>query len=321
MLAGAIATLAMVCALPAAQAREVDQFTDRPFQLQQLHDASGIIDGEFNAILTRLVEDLNAQRPRSAQEVDRLVHDAFQGSRIDYVSQLVTPFESWLRDEAPIELFAVEGGGIYGGSVDYDDMRMGWYIKPAPVIRVGPLLIGIDKVGHFLSQGWFYYVQDRAIRRAQPRASDAEVDRRIRHYGHELESNYLGFGGTGVYSYADLAANWQGLVFFRSLLSGPNPHIAVKTGRYVLARPFRIVDYATDAWDEVENPSRPQTDRFFNKVARYIRAHVCGDYRAAPRVFLNASGRSQNPRDYVWEGITDQSFACKRRFTIETICR
>lgn len=313
--------LGVVWASPRAHAREVDQFTDRLFQLQRLGDASGVIDRELQAILSRLVDELNDQRPESARDIDRIVRDAFQSSRFDYISQLVTPFESWLRDDAPVDLFAVSDGGIYGGSVDYDDMRMGWYLKPAPVIRVGSLLIGIDKIGHFVSQGWFYFVRERAIRRADPSASNAEVDRRIRHYGHDLESNFLGFGGTGVYSYADLAANWQGLMFFRSLFGGPNPHIAIANGRYMLARPFHIVDYATDAWDEVNNPSRPQSDRFFDKVAHRLRARVCAEYRVAPTVFLNASGQSQDPRDYVWEGVTDHSFACKRRFAIADICR
>lgn len=310
-----------LCAIPRANARETDQFTDRLFQLQQLDDASPVIDAEFNAILVRLVEDLNHGQPRSRRDRDRIIRDAFQASRIDYISQLVTPFESWLRDEAAIELYVVDGGGIYGGAVDYDDMRMGWYIQTAPVLRVGRLVVGIDKIGHFLSQGWFYYQRERELRAAHPELTDDEIDRLIRQYGHELEANYLGFGGTGVYSYADLAANWQGLVFFRALVSGPRPHIAFANGRYVLARRFHIIDYATDAWDEVQNPSRPWSDRFFDKVARAIFAHACAEYRADPRAFLNPSGRSQDPRDYVWEGARETSFQCKRRFAIDDICR
>lgn len=304
-----------------ANAREVDQFTDRLFQLQHLADASAAIDREINAILVGLVHELNRRKPETRADQDPLARAAFQSSRIDYIAQIVTPFESWLRDDAIVDLFWVNHRGIYGGSVDYDDMKMGWYIEPAPVVRVGAVLVGIDKIGHFLSQGWFYYEKERAIRAADPHASANEIDRRVRKYGHDLEMGYLGLGGTGIYSYADLAANWQGLVFFRSLFSGAQPYIAIdRRGRYYLARPFHIVDYATDAWDEVVNPSRPLTDRFFAKVAHYVRARVCSDYRAASAVFLNASGRTQDPRSYVWEGASDGRFACQRRFSIQEIC-
>lgn len=314
--------LACICATRDGQAREVDQFTDRLFQIQHLADASEVIDRAMNASLAGLVDALNDCKPATRQDRDRLVRDAFQSSRIDYFAQIVTPFESWLRDDAAVDLFWVTARGMYGGDIDYDDMTMGWYVELAPAIRVGSVVVGIDKLGHFLSQGWFYFQKEREIRAADPGASDAAVARRIRQYGHELEDSYLGLGGTGVYSYADLAANWQGLVFFRALFSNSNPYIAMDAkGRYRLARSFHIVDYVNDAWDEVINPSRPRSDRFFAKVARYLRVHACPQYRASRTAFLNESGRTQDSRDYVWEHADDSVFGCKRRFSIQDICQ
>lgn len=315
----AVTCLAVACP---ARAREVDQFTDRRFQLQHLADASGVIDAEINAMLSRLVKEFNRRKPASNRDREQLIRDVFQSSRIDYIAQIVTPFESWLRDSAPVDLYWVAERGVYGSPIDYDDMKMGWYIEPSPVIRVGSVVVGIDKIGHFLSQGWFYYQKERELRAALPAASDDEVDRRVRQYGHELEIGYLGLGGTGIYSYADLAANWQGLWFYRALLSGPDPYIAIEpNGRYRLAHQFHITDYVTDAWDEVINPSRPLTDRFFAKMVRYLRTAVCPDYRATPTAFMNASGRTQDPRSYVWEHAPDGDFACKRRISIQDVCR
>ena len=34
--------------------------------------------------------------------------------------------------------------GIYGNAVDYDDMRMAWYIELSPIVMVAGVLIGID---------------------------------------------------------------------------------------------------------------------------------------------------------------------------------
>ena len=302
-------------------AREVDQFTDRMFQLRHLNDASPVIDARMNAMLKAVAAELNAKHPKTPRDRDDIIYNAFQGGGSELVAQIHSPFESWVRDDAAVELFWVDGRGIYGGDIDYDDMGFAWYIEVAPVIRLGPLLVGIDKLGHFLGQGWFYYREDRTLRDADPRATEDELHQRLLKYGHDYEVGYLGLAGTGVYSYADLAANWQGLLFYRALFAGPNPYLVAANGRYRQGREFHILDYATDAWDEVANPSRPRTDRFFEKVARYLRAHVCAEYRASPSAFLNASGRTQDPHDYLWSGAVDSAFACKRRFALAELCR
>lgn len=299
-------------------AREVDQFTDRLFQLDHLADAAAVIDARMNALLAELVVELAARHPSSPRERDLIVEEVTQGSHLEFIAQLRSPLEAWLREVAPVELFWVAHRGIYGGDVDYDDMGLAWYIDDAPVIRIGPLLVGLDKLGHFLGQGWFYARAYEALRSADPRATEEELLGRVRAYGHELELGYQGLTGTGVYSYADLAANWQGFQFYRALWAGPRPFIIASHGGYRVARTFHILDYATDAWDEATNPSRPRSEQFFRKVARYLRAHVCEPYRGAVIKFTNASGRDQDPREYVWEGASP--FGAEHRWQLADIC-
>ena len=301
-------------------AREVDQFTDRTFQRQHLTDASAILDARMNAILKAIVAELNAKRPSTQRERDDLIYGAFQGSRVELVAQIRSPFEAWVREDAPVTLFSVDARGVYGGEVDYDDMGLAYYIEVSPVLRLGPVLVGLDKLGHFLGQGWFYYREYRMLRDRDPHASDDDLLRGVRKYGHDQEAGYLGLTGTGVYAYADLAANWSGLQFYLALFSGPDPYLVLANGSYRQAREFRFSDYVTDAWDEALNPSRPRTPRFFDKVARYLRAHVCAAYRTDPDAFLGASGHMQDPREYVWEGAIDGVFAAKR-FALAEVCR
>lgn len=319
--ASTIAMLAALAMPSAADAREVDQFTDRLFELAQLSDATPAIDARMTELVAQLAAELEARQPTSRRQRDEIVEDVLQGSHVELIAQLRSPLEEWLRETAAVDLFWVTRRGIYGGDVDYDDMGLAWYIDNAPVIRVGPRLVGLDKLGHFLGQGWFYEREYEGLRVRDPRATEAELLAGVRAYGHRLEVGYQGLAGTGVYSYADLAANCQGFQFYRSLLDGPTPYIVATAGHYRVARAFHILDYATDAWDEVANPSRPRSDRFFSKVARYLRAHVCAAYRGAPERFTNASGPTPDPRDYVWEGATADVFACKRRWYLAEICQ
>jgi hypothetical protein len=317
--------LAIACALSistAASAREVDQFTDRVFQLEHLTDASPVLDARINALLHELGVRLDAARPANRAARDKIVYDLFQGGSNEVLAQLQTPIEDWVARDADVERYRVDRRGVYGESVDFDDMGLGWYVDIAPVIRLGQFLVGVDKIGHFFGQGWFYYHRYREIRDAEPRVTAEDIDRRVLAYGRTLESTYLGLTGTGVYSYGDMAANWQGLRFYLVLFEGPAPYLTRSAdGTYHVARTFHFVDYVTDSWDEVQNPSRPRTDALYAKVADYLRAHVCREYRQDPVRFMNATGRHQAATDYTDDGEHIAARDSKRRFAIAEICR
>src|SRR5439155_11046355 len=93
-------------------------------------------------------------------------------------------------------------------------------------------------------------------------------------------------------------------------------YIHVESGHYQLAREFHFADYVTDAWDEMLNPSRPRSDHLYDKIAAYLRAHACADYRAAPEAYAAATGRTQDPHDYVWSAAP-----ADHRFAPADICR
>jgi hypothetical protein len=317
--------LAVACALAistASSAREVDQFTDRLFQLEHLADATPVLDARVDAMLQQLVVRLDTVRPTSRAGRDKIVYDMFQGGSNEVLSQLRTPYEDWATHDADVERFHVDHRGVYGASVNFDDMGLGWYIDIAPVIRMGRRLIGVDKLGHFFGQGWFYYHRYQEIREAEPHVTAEEIDHRVLAYGRSLESTYLGLTGTGVYSFGDMAANWQGLRFYLVLFEGPAPYVTRSAnGMYQVVRKFHFADYVTDSWDEVQNPSRPRTDGMYDKVAGYLRAHVCRDYRRDPARFMNATGVHQAATDYMDDADRVSARDCKRRFAIADICR
>jgi len=105
--------------------------------------------------------------------------------------------------------------------------------------KVAGFCIGGDKLGHFFSEGFFYFVQ--AVGGAS--ASDIED------LGRGLEIGPQGLQGlpsagltTGVFSNADRAANRKGLQFYRDLLATPT-------------LTFSIKNYVAADWNEQTNPS------------------------------------------------------------------
>jgi hypothetical protein len=131
--------LLIALAAATAHAREVDQFTDRVFQLDHLHDASAVLDARVDEMLRGVADALNAD---PGADRDAIVYEAFQGGRIEMIAQIHAPFETWVREEARVELYRVDGRGCYG-DLDYDDAGLAWYVELAPVEPIGARLLGI----------------------------------------------------------------------------------------------------------------------------------------------------------------------------------
>jgi hypothetical protein len=147
-------------------------------------------------------------------------------------------------------------------------------------IKIAGALVGSDKLGHFFSQGIKYYQS---------------------HLGGESEEEVLGRGrfnegwifgqmATGVYSNADLVANYEGYRFYRSLFEdgvvpGKGAIVVWQGGRPVVERPFDWADHVNEYWDEALNPSH-----FGGALQRYMDRRLpelCGEYARDPGAFVS----------------------------------
>jgi hypothetical protein len=304
-----------------AMAKEPDQFSDRLSVLdyydrsyRTLPDAPGpqavdrVLDARMDRLLDQLAAQLQESPPRSLAERDELVRAVFQHPLL---AELITPYEEWVKHEAPVPLYKVRDKGIYGHAVDYDDVRMTWYIELSPTIQIAGATIGIDKLGHFLAQG-FSYLQ--LMRASPPSLTQQQRMAAVRQLGHRQEYGSLGVATTGIYSFADQAANWAGMWFYVALFESVEdagkrhaPYFARgDDGRYRRTREFHWAEWLTADWDEVLNPSAAQSATFFRKIADNFRrktatrngppASICDHFRTDPKRFL-AGEPALRPRE------------------------
>ena len=112
-----------------------------------------------------------------------------------------------------------------------------------PVLRLGNYFIGSDKFGHFISTGYDYY---KAYKNNQDSLEHALE------FGEYSESGYFGRQTTGIYSWADLVANYHGFKYFWSKLIGNNSsfYIICKNNKYYQARIFDWTTHINAGWDE-----------------------------------------------------------------------
>lgn len=139
------------------------------------------------------------------------------------------------------------------------------YLTISSTVNLYGTQFGTDKIAHFFQQGYTYYkIYNRAL--AKGLAPDEAAQKAVR-WGQKTERTFYGTLVSGVYSNADLFANYVGMKFYQGLTRpvkiGNNTKPAVlllKNGIWTLAenadlRTFLIKPFISNHLNEALNPS------------------------------------------------------------------
>lgn len=247
---------------------ETDQLSGRQYEVP---DSSAAVNAYVDGVLeiARARTELRMRPDWSDQKLARVLHK--QIYRVFPFSFLVfgAPIEGWMTGELAERGFAVETRGPGSGwSYNLYDrypamFRMNWFVDlPTPALvfclartfvgtAIAPTFVtnhvryGADKWSHFFRLGYRYY----------RRSEEGSDPLRAIHYGTKTEQGGVGFQTSGALSFADLAANYDGYLFFAELIGGPHPYFVREGDRLVQVRPFRAEEWVNHDWDELLNPN------------------------------------------------------------------
>jgi hypothetical protein len=175
----------------------------------------------------------------------------------------VCNIEAWLLDEHHLCLSVMQpmgvGDSVYGANPFERPFLL---IELSPTLRLHGQYIGLDKVGHFFQQGHEYY--DRYLDARRDGRSEAAATQAAVAGGVSQEHGFYGEAIIGIYSNADLAANYNGLLFYRNLfepvrLNGQTIEPMITWhGDELVVSPRCETDllkpFITDHWNEAMNP-------------------------------------------------------------------
>lgn len=117
----------------------------------------------------------------------------------------------------------------------------------SPNIQVNGYYIGTDKLSHFASTGYIYYL----IWSVSQKNGEQEALKNAITYGVRDEQSLHGYWASGVFSFADLEANFQGLHFYRKMCGEKNSYLAKdESGDWKLIQKPDFADYVSGDWDE-----------------------------------------------------------------------
>jgi hypothetical protein len=245
-------------------AYETDQFSHR---LEPIADSMPVMNQRVNQSIETAVAAWKGPRD-DWKFVNAIYHDLGGHHWVDRI-------ERWAMKSDEVErLQPTRRESIYQGH-PFWATRVAGIFGVGPTIKINGQLIGSDKLGHFFSQGKKFY---RRYMRSGDEAQAAE-------HSAYTERAIFGQLTTGVYSNADLVANYEGFRFYLSLFEdnvvpGKPAILAWQEDHWVIQRTFTWADHVNEYWDEALNINH--YDRILYPHMQKRLLTFCPDYLKAP---------------------------------------
>ena len=263
-----LASLIILIAPSLGGAYETDQFNNR---LQVIADSTAIMNKQVTLAIGSTITSWSG--PRDEMKVVDGIYHKIGGKH--WVDKL----ERFAMDSGDVERLDIPAhDSIYKGHPLWAT-RVAAFFGVGATLRINDTLVGTDKIGHFLSQGWKFY---RRMAKMKDESLAAE-------HSAYTERALFGQMTTGSYSNADLVANYEGYLFYRSLfednvIEGKPAILAWKGDHWIMQRPFDWSDHVNDYWDEALNINHYDKVLYPHMKARLLT--FCDDYESAPQMFM-----------------------------------
>lgn len=251
-------------------ASETDQFMAMDAELE---DSATVVNEYLNQQAQEFLLNQNARR-HPTESPEKLTQEyyfyLFKGLHASRLRRWLIHSESLDRypDES-VTYFGYLRMSVFG-------MRAFPFILPmARTIRIGDVHLGLDKMGHFFGFGrrsFKHYLQLR-----EDGVAEEEALERVILHGFKMELYFVGNLIDGIFSYADLEANYQGMMMAREFSQGKNRYFKRVDGEWTLTRPIDIRPYVTPDFDETYNRSH-FIGRRKKQVFKVLREDYCEKY-------------------------------------------
>ncbi len=205
------------------------------------------------------------------------------------------------------------------------------YLTISETVNLYDTQFGTDKIAHIFQQGYTYWrIYQRALAKG---LSKTEAAKKACDWGRKSERTFYGNFISGVYSNADLAANYAGLKFYQNLTGEINIGEEVKP-------PLLILENGAWKFNEnvnlPENLLKPFVSTHFNEalnssiytkvfglrssVRGHLKKRACGEWRTLYPTFSQADFDEMSRRLQRWNG-EDYGFTANENFvTIANTC-
>ncbi len=241
----------------ALHAAEVDNFTRR---YEHFEDSAIILNQEINRRLNIVAQALNAQPTRVCSQ-----ETLIKAMKSQFHRELYGLLEEWIDKHPTMDVKRLKlNQSIYREKTLTNWLRgvIGKIGEISGLIEANGVLLGADKIGHFFDEGLSLY---------EVWKKSGKIDEALK-WSIRTEETYFGYALSGVKSYADMVANYQGLHFWAALSEGglsgeESPYFSCVNGQWFQTRDFDVANYVDHDLDEGINCAqykRPEMERMID---------------------------------------------------------
>jgi hypothetical protein len=250
-------------------ASEVDNFTYRGTVLKDSTDAINLYS---NKLFNQILEHTN----RFADPCDE--NALYENLHRHFRNAALGKFNKYIDKSPELERIAITPrDSIYGDLKINESFGLGLHwnwvdkLSYASIINIRGQYIGVDKFEHFAGSGYAYF-QNYYINKKSIESTLA--------IGTHDENGILGKYSSGVISFGDMTAEFNGMRFWNHILAKNPDIIGINLGPYVKcenkSRWVKVKDidfsqYVDAAWDESLNCSMFRTQEMLDNVKQRLK--------------------------------------------------
>lgn len=223
---------------------EVDNFTDRYIPLE---DSTSKLNLLTNKLLKKALQLSNREDGSCNSAIlYKNINEEIGGFLWAKLENLIEESNDFKKRKIPREK------SIYN-KLSFIQFFPHFLVKMGSTINLSGHLVGVDKIGHLVGMGYEYFKISDLEKKGMKKALE---------YGESYEDGFFGIATTGIYSYADLSANYKGLFFWRKILGTISPYIKCDAGKWNLSVQVNWDDYIDSSLDEAINCNRYRDEDF-----------------------------------------------------------
>ncbi|MFN8371010.1 MAG: hypothetical protein U0T83_10360 [Bacteriovoracaceae bacterium] len=249
-------------------ANEVDNFSNR---YEKLESSTYAFNLELNRRIEIAIKNANAISKNKNECNDDVFYKQLKGQ---LVQLFYSKFELYVIFNGSIPKLFAPKKSIYSyfHVLSTDPSGANLFFSLSPVFNVNGVLVGGDKLSHFFTEGWNYF----KIKNFEGKGTRGALD-----YGEKMERGILGLIPSGVYSYADLVANYQGMLFWERVINSKKiikpiknnnrPYVICENNQWRQIQKADFSDYVDMGFDEGINCSNFRTENLKNAFEKRIK--------------------------------------------------
>lgn len=220
-----------------------------------------LINNKTNMFIEQMISQLNKlhERPTRLQLI-KLIKDNFGSMQFSY----------WLKNHYSDKMWHDQKNVFK--NIDISNSPTIFASGITSTILFGTVPIGLDKLSHFFSVGFEYFVNYYGLNSNGDSHYLFDINAVIKDFGDFPESSYLGGSTSKIYSAADMVANFRGFEFYKKMYAETEEgYLGVDKNNKLFLKKFIDLGKFVDIWwNEAFNPNIFNNKGLQNKVLKEI---------------------------------------------------